>query len=741
MKAFVLYSIFCLIVATVFVVACKSKTSSDNGLASQVGKISPADSQQIMINALDAIVRRLPDENVYLGSRYNRIAKQRYDQLLPTTSVEDRWSVIYALAKLELLAGSLDHSVALFQEAEATIRDETQAVRPNLLHQFYFDLGMAFLRMGETQNCCQRNLPSSCIFPFSPESVHQNERGAKTACYWFQRVLDQTHPKSELHLSAQWLLNVSCMALGHYPESVPVSYRIPNLAAENGTDFPSFRNVAQRMGVATDSLAGGVIADDFDNDGRIDLVVSSFDPREPLRVFWNRGDGTFARDASAVDAGIRGGLNLVQTDFNNDGLLDIFVMRGGWLSGAGKHPNSLLQNMGSRKFVDVTVRSGLETAESYPTQSAAWADFDLDGDLDVYVGNEAAQDLPAPSQLFQNQGDGTFRDVAKAWGVENNAFAKAVTWGDFDGDGDPDLYVSNYLGPNRLYRNDGTKFVDIAAATGVETPFESFPAWFFDANQDGRLDIFVAAYSGGIAEMTSALLGQPVSAKAVPRLYMGQTSGKLLEESQRRNLRFPSHPMGANYGDLNNDGYPDLYLGTGWPELHQLMPNRLYRGGPEGFRDVTTKARVGHLQKGHAVAMADFDNDGDLDIFEQMGGFAPVDRYFDVLYENPVSSTQWIKLKLVGQTANRAAIGARIQIDVEAGNGIRSIYRTVNSGGSFGANPLEQHVGLGSADIIRRIVIRWPGHVAAQEILSAKIGSRLLVVQGEDPKEHPTSSR
>ena len=143
------------------------------------------------------------------------------------------------------------------------------------------------------------------------------------------------------------------------------------------------------------------------------------------------------------------GLNLLQADYDNDGDLDIYVLRGAWLGQAGRHPDSLLRNDGKARFRDATFDAGLGEAH-YPTQTAAWADYDNDGDLDLYVGNEVF-----PCRLFRNNGDGSFTDVAEFAGVTNDDVAKAVVWGDYDGDRYPDLYVSNFGGPNRLYHNNG----------------------------------------------------------------------------------------------------------------------------------------------------------------------------------------------------------------------------------------------------------------------------------------------
>jgi ASPIC and UnbV/FG-GAP-like repeat len=167
--------------------------------------------------------------------------------------------------------------------------------------------------------------------------------------------------------------------------------------------------------------------------------------------------------------------------------------------------------------------------------------------------------------------------------------------------------------------------------------------------------------------------------------------------------------MGSNFGDLDNDGWLDFYVGTGDPDLSTVIPNRMFRNaGGRKFQEVTASGGFGHLQKGHGVSFADLDNDGDQDIYIVMGGAFPGDLAHNALFLNPGHGNHWITLKLQGVRSNRAAIGARIRVIVATADGERSIYKTVGSGGSFGASPLRQEIGLGQATAIRRIEIFWP---------------------------------
>ncbi len=225
-------------------------------------------------------------------------------------------------------------------------------------------------------------------------------------------------------------------------------------------------------------------------------------------------------------------------------------------------------------------------------------------------------------------------------------------------------------------------------------------------------------------------------------MFRNNHDGTFRDVTREAHLDRVLHTMGSNFGDIDNDGWLDFYLGTGDPNLATIIPNRMFRN-VEGrlFQDVTTAAGVGHLQKGHGVAFADIDNDGDQDIYEVMGGAVTGDHFRNVLYENPGSGNHWLTLRLEGVRSNRSAIGARIHVEVETPAGPRSIYRTVGSGGSFGASPLRQEIGLGRASAIRMVTIGWPASGTTQTLNGLELDRFYEVKEGEPAARQVTPKR
>jgi ASPIC and UnbV/FG-GAP-like repeat len=275
---------------------------------------------------------------------------------------------------------------------------------------------------------------------------------------------------------------------------------------------------------------------------------------------------------------------------------------------------------------------------------------------------------------------------------------------------------------------------------GVQKPWQSFATWFFDYNNDGLPDLFVTSYYVSVDESIRSYLGLARNAETL-KLYKNLGDGTFRDVTEEVGVDKVFMPMGGNFGDIDNDGYLDLYLGTGNPLYASLLPNVLLHN-KEGkfFLDVTSSSGTGELHKGHGVAFADIDNDGDEDILTEIGGAVPGDRHAFRLFENPGNGNDWLSLHLVGAKTNRSAIGARIKVTVEnAGTGRRSIYRTVGSGGSFGASPLLQHIGLGKSARILELEIGWPASNTRQTF--TEVEKNQFIEIKESSKEYTSLQR
>jgi tetratricopeptide (TPR) repeat protein len=609
----------------------------------------------------------------------------------------DQMQANYAWAQIHAFQGEMNPAIEKWKAADKIAKSSIPGTNSLMDETF----GVAYLHKAEMDNGVYREPDDRCIFPPRPgnsSSKYAKPEDSKQAIEYFSKYLEQKPDDLEV----KWLLNLAYMTLGQYPQGVPQKYLIPPDVFESKENIGRFVDVAYETGLRTFSMAGGVIVDDFENNGLLDVITSSQNFCEHLHYFHNNGDGTFTeRTEQAGLSDQLGGLNIIQADYNNDGCMDFLVLRGGWEFPMRK---SLMRNNCDGTFTDVTRESGLGDSVT-STQTAAWADIDNDGYLDLFIGSENV-----PSQLFRNRGDGTFEDISESAGINQTAYTKAVVAADYDKDGYVDFYVSNQNGNNFLYHNNHNRtFTEVGKQAGVQAPWRSFGAWFFDYDNDGWPDLYVSSYYASVDEVMRTYLGLPHNAETM-KIYKNLGNGTFRDATAEVGLNKTFMPMGANFGDVNNDGYLDMYLGMGNPSFAAELPHVLLLNKEgKSFVDITASSGTGELHKGHGIAFADLFRDGNEDIVAEIGGAVPSDAHALRLFKNPGSGNDWINVHLVGVKTNRAAIGAEINVTVkDEGQPARSIYRTVGSGGSFGANPMEQHIGLGKSAQILNLEVWWP---------------------------------
>lgn len=492
-------------------------------------------------------------------------------------------------------------------------------------------------------------------------------------------------------------------------------------------EFP-FVDVSAQAGIRflhqlSFSEGGGASWADYDNDGDVDLFVSNLGG--PARLYRNNGNGTFTDVTQA--AGFRDQTFLRATragvwgDYDNDGDRDLFVT-------SPSLANRLYRNNGNGTFTDVSAAAGIRplVLNSYP---AAWGDYNGDGFLDLYVSGNVTGGLGPdfqvtayPNQLYRNNGNGTFTEVGLQLGVANQGPTLACQWVDYDYDGDVDLFVINDFSaftefPGTIYRNDGPdpqrgwKFTDIGREVGFhDVPLFGMGFTMGDYDGDGDQDYFVSnlgipcLFRNDGSFFSDATLGAGVTA-----FYPSTGPYTKPLPGAFPNVGWLVNTWGVQFWDYDLDGWLDLYIaasgmGTENFPIAPFNPNWLYHNNGDGtFTDVSQRLGLDHPGRTRGIALADYDNDGDLDVY-----LANNDQYGVLLRNDLITGNNWIKIELRGTVSNRDAIGSRIVL--EAG-GRRQIRLYPDSDPQSSQAPLEQVFGLGQASRVDRITIYWPSGI------------------------------
>lgn len=529
-------------------------------------------------------------------------------------------------------------------------------------------------------------------------------------------------------LIARWNLRVAYMQKGVKPEALPEPYRLAFNTDRVAASPVTFTDVAPQLGVDALTRGRGSAWGDYDGDGDSDLLTVGI--QDPHHLYRNNGDGSFT-DVT-VQAGLldpRGGWASLFFDYDRDGDRDLFVTRDGW---RGKAANSLYRNNGDGTFTDIAAPAGI--AGYGNSFTASLADYDRDGNIDIYVANGVSEARGEANALYRNNGDGTFINVARQAGVAHHGRSIGTAFGDYDNDGWLDLFVINIDGPNALYRNNGDgSFTETTRAAGIDAPHDGFVGFFFDYDHDGWLDLFATGWTESMQEvLRSAMSGQPSQERNRLALYHNNGDGTFTDVTAQAGLARTYGAMAAQYGDIDNDGWLDIYLGNGGPPMDTYEPNILLRNTGQGtFTDITDSAGVGNLGKGHGATFSDFDNDGDLDLYAPIGGAMFGDRQPNSLYRNSGTANHWLKLRLQPTQSNPDAIGTRLAVTTMSSSNKRTQHLTVAGSTGFGSmNDPVVFIGLGESDRVERLDIQWPSGLR-QELRDLPVDQRLILTEGK----------
>lgn len=425
---------------------------------------------------------------------------------------------------------------------------------------------------------------------------------------------------------------------------------------------------------------------DLDGDGDQDLYAAG-NPNDSIGLFENNGSGFFTnRSITSGIPAIAKISNISAGDYDGDGLLDLVIGR----FGGGIH---LYRNLGNFNFVEVTASAGL--SEFAATKGLSWGDLDGDGWIDLYVCNYVNA-IPGSStarnRVWRNNGDGTFTNLAAAWGLDTKAYCFITALTDFDEDGDLDIYLSNDRGmyspfvPNRYWRNDDGTFVEIGQQNGTGVALFSMGVAVGDLDRDGRTDL----YCTNLPSSTPPMFG------ANP-LLLQLTPGQWTQAQALWGVADYASSWASIFFDVDLNGWQDLYV------VNQLIANKLFLNtGTPPMIDVAIAAGVGGpTSPGYSAAVADVDGDGDLDLAVSHSTTNLV------LYINHANGLRhWAMFRMRGERHDTAAIGATVRVRTGAIEHQRQVI--VGANGYLGQNDGRLHFGLDAATVMDEIKIRWP---------------------------------
>jgi hypothetical protein len=498
-----------------------------------------------------------------------------------------------------------------------------------------------------------------------------------------------------------------------------------------------FKHVLNKSTVAA---AVGVAAGDYDGDGLLDIYITN--PSGANVLYRNNGDGTYrdVAEAAGVAVPTPTGNGAAWADYDNDGDLDLFTAGFGAMS-------QLFRNDGDGTFSDVTAAAGLDDQhESYRTTGVAWGDYNSDGELDLLVVRHLSEpdrgafygggpvDVVRPLALYRNNGDGTFANVTALLGdsglsrsnVKGVGFKPAFM--DFDNDGDADIYVVNDHGdeyyPNVLWRNNGDgTFTDISLSSGTNIALFGMGLAVGDHDNDGDLDFYFTDIG------PSVFLDNRGDGTFANKSVMARTGRGFIEEENRLSY---SSGWGAEFADLDNDGFLDLYLVAGYLVGSPLPtaayePNAVFLNNGDGtFANVSDQTGADDTGVGRGVVAADFNGDGRIDLFIVNLVHKNGDPGTARLFENvTLNSNSWLSFKLIGTTSNRDGIGARVTVSA---GGVTRIREMGASGGHMSASVVPIHFGLGGATVADVVEIRWPSGTL-QTLTGVQVNQTLTVTE------------